>query len=203
MPKAMPLEEMITVEVSPQEMEDKYVARFSEMKPQTDEYNEESGLPKDFYDEVLVRNLYLMMAPADQGGPMAANAAIKGRQGLSVMMVDLVPGDSPLLHGHFKTAESFMCLDGQIEITWGDEGENKTMLNKYDLIAVPSAVCRSFENVGTENAKLLVLIHGEKNEDFNDIGVAPAASRWIRDRWGMELIEKGRNMGTQYLGLDG
>ena len=197
----MDLSKMKTINVNPEEME-QYVARLDKMQPQAQHFDANSGIPKDLYETMAVKNLYLMMAPATQGGPMAMNAAIKGESGLSVILVDCEPGDSPLLHGHFKTMESFMCLSGQFRIQWGDEGEHETILNPFELIAVPKGVCRSFCNITEEKAKLLVIIHGQKDEDFNDVGIAPIHSRWVQETFGQDAMNAIRKTGTQFLGVE-
>ena len=197
----MNVQDMKTIHVTPEDME-QHIARLDSMEPQAQHYDGSSGIPKDLYEAMAVKNLYLMMAPASQGGPMALNSAIKGDSGLSVILVDCEPGDSPLLHGHFKTMESFMCLSGEFRIQWGDEGEYETVLKPFDLIAVPKGVCRSFCNISDENAKLLVIIHGQKDEDFNDVGVAPVHSRWVKNNFGDEAMNAVRKAGTQFLGLE-
>lgn len=186
--------------VSPDEMEG-YIARLGSMTPQAAHYEESSGIPREAYEMMAAKELYLMMSPETQGGPMAARPAIPGDKGLSVIIARCPPGDKPLLHAHFKTRESFMCLTGRFRIRWGDAGENETYLDPFDMIAVPRAVCRDFTNVTDQDALLLVLIHGTSDEDFNDIAVAPDESQMILDRFGQDVIDHYRKLGVEFLGV--
>lgn len=191
---------MKTVQVTPAEME-KHIARLGNIKPQADLYQEESGIPKEAYELMAAKELYLMMAPETQGGPMAQKPAIAGEKGLSVIIARCPPGDKPLLHAHFKTQESFFCLSGRFRIRWGDKGENETFLEPFDMIAVPKGVCRDFTNVTDQDALLLVLIQGSGDDDFNDIAVAPEDSKMMLERFGMDVIRQYQKTGTEFLGV--
>ena len=189
-----------TVNVTPEEME-RRIARFSELKPQSALYQEGSGIPREAYELMAAKTLYLLMAPETQGGPMAQKPAIAGEKGLSVIIARCPPGDKPLLHAHFKTHETFMCLTGEFRIRWGDAGEHETRLKPFDMIAVPPAVCRDFTNVSDQDALLLVLITGKSDEDFGDIAIAPEDSKMMVERFGMDVIRKYQAIGTEFLGV--
>ena len=68
------------------------------------------------------------------------------------------------------------------------------------MIAVPKGVCRDFTNVSDETAYLLVLITGSADEDYNDIGFAPAESRRFRERFGEDVAAKLEGIGFSFLG---
>ncbi len=104
-----------------------------------------------------------------------------------------------MLHAHFFTVEHFFCLSGRFRIRWGDEGENETFLEPFDLIAVPPGVCRDFTNVSDQTAHLLVLITGRKEEDYNDIGFAPAESARFRQQFGDQVAGKLEAIGFSFL----
>jgi uncharacterized RmlC-like cupin family protein len=191
---------MKTVPVSPEEME-KRIARFDQLQPQSAMYQSETGIPREAYELMAAKTLYLLMAPETQGGPMAQKPAIAGQKGLSVIVARCPPGDKPLLHAHFKTHETFMCLTGRFRIRWGDQGEHETVIKPFDMIAVPPAVCRDFTNVSDEDALLLVLITGQGDEDFNDIAVGPEDSRMMVERFGMDVIRKYQKIGTEFMGV--
>lgn len=191
---------MKTISVTPEEMQ-RRIARFDELEPQSAMYQEASGIPREAYELMAAKTLYLLMAPQSQGGPMAQKPAIAGEKGLSVIIARCPPGDKPLLHAHFKTHETFLCLTGRFRIRWGDHGEHHTELQPFDMIAVPPGVCRDFTNVGTEEALLLVLITGQSDEDFNDIAVAPEDSRMMLERFGMPVIRKYQEIGTRFMGI--
>ncbi len=190
--------EMKTRQVGRQEMEQR-IARFSTVKPQSAYYSQDAGIPDAAYRTVTARTLYTLMAPSAKAGPMSAQPAITTDDALSVIVAECPPGDRPMLHAHFFTVEHFFCLSGRFRIRWGDEGENETFLEPFDLIAVPPGVCRDFTNVSDQTAHLLVLITGRKEEDYNDIGFAPAESARFRQQFGDQVAGKLEAIGFSFL----
>jgi len=191
---------MKTIDVSPEEME-KRIARFDKLQPQSAMYQDETGIPREAYELMAAKTLFLLMAPESQGGPMAQKPAIAGQKGLSVIVAKCPPGDKPLLHAHFKTHETFMCLTGQFRIRWGDQGEHETTIGPFDMIAVPPGVCRDFTNTSDADALLLVLITGTGDDDFNDIAVGPEDSKMMVERFGMDVIHRYQKIGTEFMGV--
>jgi quercetin dioxygenase-like cupin family protein len=173
-----------------------YIARFSELTPQSSSYAE-VGIPKDAYEMMTAKTLYLLMAPKNQGGPMARQPAIVTQDNMSVIIAECPPGDRPALHAHHKTNETFMCLDGRFRIRWNDLGQNETFLDPYDMIAIPPGVVRDFTNVSDEDARLLVIITGQSEDDFDDIESTPEEVELLRERFGDEVVEQMRTLGMR------
>ena len=193
---------MKTITVTLEEME-RRVARFSQITPQSNSYSEEDGIPKEAYEMLTAKTLYLLMSPECQGGPMAHQPAVVTKDKMSVIIAECPPGDRPLLHAHHRTNETFFCLDGRFRIRWGDEGENQTFLEQYDMIAVPPGVVRDFTNVSDKTARLLVWITGETEDDFNDIEMPPIEAQRLEKKFGNEVLEKFKNIGVNFnAGLD-
>ena len=188
---------MKTINVTLEEMESR-VARFSQIKPQSNSYSEEDGIPKEAYEMLTAKTLYLLMSPECQGGPMAHQPAVVTKDKMSVIIAECPPGDRPLLHAHHRTNETFFCLDGRFRIRWGDEGENQTFLEQYDMIAVPPGVVRDFTNVSDKTARLLVWITGETEDDFNDIEMPPIEAQRLEKKFGNEVLEKFKNIGVSF-----
>ena len=188
---------MKTINVTLEEMESR-VARFSQIKPQSNSYSEEDGIPKEAYEMLTAKTLYLLMSPECQGGPMAHQPAVVTKDKMSVIIAECPPGDRPLLHAHHRTNETFFCLDGRFRIRWGDEGENETFLEQYDMIAVPPGVVRDFTNVSEKTARLLVWITGETEDDFNDIEMPPIEARRLEEKFGNEVLKKFKNIGVSF-----
>ena len=188
---------MKTINVTLEEMESR-VARFSQIKPQSNSYSEEDGIPKEAYEMLTAKTLYLLMSPECQGGPMAHQPAVVTKDKMSVIIAECPPGDRPLLHAHHRTNETFFCLDGRFRIRWGDEGENQTFLEQYDMIAVPPGVVRDFTNVSDETARLLVWITGETEDDFNDIEMPPIEAQRLEEKFGDEVLKKFKNIGVSF-----
>ena len=193
---------MKTITVTLEEMESR-VARFSQITPQSNSYSEEDGIPKEAYEMLTAKTLYLLMSPECQGGPMAHQPAVVTKDKMSVIIAECPPGDRPLLHAHHRTNETFFCLDGRFRIRWGDEGENQTFLEQYDMIAVPPGVVRDFTNVSDKTARLLVWITGETEDDFNDIEMPPIEAQRLEKKFGNEVLKKFKNIGVSFnAGLD-
>jgi len=188
---------MKTINVTLEEMESR-VARFSQIKPQSNSYSEEDGIPKEAYEMLTAKTLYLLMSPECQGGPMAHQPAVVTKDKMSVIIAECPPGDRPLLHAHHRTNETFFCLDGRFRIRWGDEGENQTFLEQYDMIAVPPGVVRDFTNVSDKTARLLVWITGETEDDFNDIEMPPIEAQRLEEKFGNEVLKKFENIGVRF-----
>ena len=188
---------MKTITVTLEEMESR-VARFSQITPQSNSYSEEDGIPKEAYEMLTAKTLYLLMSPECQGGPMAHQPAVVTKDKMSVIIAECPPGDRPLLHAHHRTNETFFCLDGRFRIRWGDEGENQTYLEQYDMIAVPPGVVRDFTNVSKRTARLLVWITGETEDDFNDIEMPPIEAQRLEKKFGNEVLKKFKNIGVSF-----
>ena len=188
---------MKTITVTLEEMESR-VARFSQITPQSNSYSEEDGIPKEAYEMLTAKTLYLLMSPECQGGPMSHQPAVVTKDKMSVIIAKCPPGDRPLLHAHHRTNETFFCLDGRFRIRWGDEGENQTFLEQYDMIAVPPGVVRDFTNVSDKTARLLVWITGETEDDFNDIEMPPIEAQRLEKKFGNEVLKKFKNIGVSF-----
>src|SRR4051812_18556989 len=175
--------------ISPDEME-KQIVRFKSLRPQSTYYAKDAGIPDEAYRMVSARTLYTLMAASQKAGPMSACPGIVTGENLSVVIAECPPGDKPMLHAHFHTIEHFFCLTGRFLIRWGDRGEHETILEPFDLIRVPRAVCRDFTNISDQTAHLLVLITGSSAADYNDIAFAPDESERFKARFGAAVSEK-------------
>ena len=121
------------------------------------------------------------MAPADYQG-RSAGAPVKGPRGLIVSIAECEPGNGPGLHRHLNTVENFFCLSGRFEISWGDKGEHKTVLEPNDMISVPRGENRKFFNIGNEVGRLLVMIVPETDQQVDPISYAPSLAQGDRER---------------------
>ena len=183
-------------QVTPAEME-KRIARFKTLRPQSQIY-ERQGIPTAAYEMVAAKALFTLMAPSSKAGPMSAAPPIIADDNLSVVIAECPPGNKPMLHAHFETTEHFFCLTGRFRIRWGDQGEHETVLEPFDMIAVPRAVYRDFTNISDDTAHLLVLITGSGTESYNDIGFAPEESRRFKERFGSEVAGKLETIGFSF-----
>src|SRR5690606_21184560 len=70
---------------------------------------------------------------------LAIPPAIEDPQDFHLGMARCKPGHGAALHAHV-TDEVFVAIEGRWEIMWGDEGEHSTILEKFDVIAVPPGI---------------------------------------------------------------
>lgn len=189
---------MKTLRPTQEEMK-KRIARFKELKPRSANLQAKTGIPMDVIRMLNPKANYVLMAPDDLPGVLSVNPEVNGgHEGiLRVGMALCAPGDGPGLHVHWKTHETFMALSGKWRIDWGDEGEEHVILEPFDMMAVPPKVTRKFTNVSDQDAHLLVLIQGKK-EDFNDVGRPAKAADAIIAKYGPEMIEKLKKAGWDF-----
>ena len=168
------------------------IARFKELVPTKTRHLQEKGIPAEVMEMITAKTTRNVMSPGPLPGQLSPLPAVTGGDAgvFRLGIVTCPPGDGPGLHVHYKTHETFMALTGRWEIQWGDHGEERTVLEPFDLIAVPPAVTRRFVNLAGEDAHLLVIIQG-KAGDFDDVdrvpetaaaSPAPMGPGWSR-RW--------------------
>ncbi len=184
---------MKTISFTPAQMESR-IARFADLKPQKGEY-EKRGIPMAAFEMLAAKTIYMLMSPPGDKG-MTAAAPVIGKPGLAVSIVKCPPGNGPMLHAHMDTYETFMALTGRWEVRWGDDAEHATVLQPFDLIAVPPGTGRQFINVAEEEALLLVLVQGD--EALNDIYYAPAVGQQIEEKFGAEAKAAFERIGFSF-----
>lgn len=188
---------MKTIAVTPEEMSSR-IARFAEIQPQGTKFAEEMGIPLGAYQKMTAEAFYLMMSDPSLGGPFASNPAVSDAQSMIVAIVKCSPGQGPYLHAHYNTRENFMCLTGKFEILWGDDGEHRTVLEPYDMIAVPPGVVRTFRNCSDGEALILGFIRGDSPEAFADVAMTPAAAADIEANFGKAAREQIEAIGWRF-----
>ncbi len=166
---------MKTITPTPEEME-RRIARFSslEVLPAIRELD----MPLEVKDVIYSRKLLPAIAPEEGDTPIAAGGVIQGAAGMTMTFAVCPPGTGPGLHAHAKTYETFTVLEGRFEFSWGDQGEHRVVLDRFDVISIVPGVCRGFKNVGETDGTLQVLITGGLH-DMNDIAFPPATAQQI------------------------
>jgi mannose-6-phosphate isomerase-like protein (cupin superfamily) len=184
--------------LSPEQMEAR-VARFAKLQTYQRQNYEAHNIPPGAVEKVTARKVYPVMAPADYQG-RSAGAPVKGPRGLIVSIAECEPGNGPGLHRHLNTVENFFCLSGRFEISWGDNGEHKTVLEPLDMISVPRGENRRFFNVSNEVGRLLVMIVPESEEQADPISYAPSLAREIETEFGKKALEGLQTIGFKFEG---
>ena len=167
------------------------IARFKDLKSTKAQHGANKGVPVEVMEMITAKTTYNIMSPTHLGGQLSPNPPVVGGDAgvFRLGMVTCPPGNGPGLHVHWKTHETFMALTGKWEIQWGDEGQEKIVIEPYDLIAVPPQVTRTFKNISDADAHLLVVIQG-KAEEFDDVGRAPITAKRIADKYGQGMVDK-------------
>jgi mannose-6-phosphate isomerase-like protein (cupin superfamily) len=187
---------MQTKTLASDEME-KRVARFKKLETYQRQNFEAHHIPPGAVEKVTARRVYPVMAPADYQG-RSAGAPVKGPRGLIVSIAECEPGNGPGLHRHLNTVENFFCLSGRFEIAWGDDGENKLVLEPLDMISVPRGENRSFRNISDQIGRLLVMIVPETAEQVDPIAYAPSIAREIESEYGKKVLESLQTIGFRF-----
>lgn len=77
-------------------------------------------------------------------------------------MVVPARGVAPM-HIHYDVEEVFFVIRGKMKLTLEKDGERyETFLNDRDLVSVPPGVYRGEENIGDEDALMLVILGAKK-----------------------------------------
>jgi quercetin dioxygenase-like cupin family protein len=158
---------MKTKQISATEMS-RYVARFENLEPM--QAMKDSDIPLNARDMIWSRKLLPVASPRNPDNPFGL-APIRD-QDFSITYAVCPPGTGPGLHAHHKTTETFTCMKGRFEFSWGDHGEDSIELGPLDTFAVPPGVCRAFRNISDEEGILQVLITGGIH-DMQDIAFPP------------------------------
>jgi uncharacterized RmlC-like cupin family protein len=177
----------------------KRIARFRDLVSTKARHAEGKGIPVEVLEMITAKSTFNIMSPTDLGGQLSPTPPVAGGDAgvFRLGIVTCPPGNGPGLHVHWRTHETFMALTGKWEVIWGDKGEEKTVIEPFDLIAVPPEVTRTFVNISDEDAHLLVVIQGKKGE-FDDVGRVPETAQKIADKFGPEMVEKLEAAGWQF-----
>jgi len=174
------------------------IARFSEIESQGPRFAAELDLPLVAYQKMTAEEFYLLLSSPKLGGPFATDPGISDDQGLVAAIVKCSPGQGPYLHAHYNTLENFVALDGSFRITWGDMGENETIIDPLDMVSVPRGVVRAFANATDKPAHIMAFIRGNTPEDFADVAMTPAAADDLLQTFGDGTVDKIREIGWRF-----
>jgi mannose-6-phosphate isomerase-like protein (cupin superfamily) len=180
--------------LTPEQMESIRVARFSKLQTYQRQNLDAHNIPPG---AVTARKVYPVMAPPDYQG-RSAGAPVKGPRGLVVSIAECEPHNGPGLHRHLNTVENFFCLSGRFEISWGDNGEYKTVLEPNDMVSVPRGENRMFFNISDQVGRLLVMIVPETDEQVDPISYAPSLAKEIETEYGKSALEGLQKIGFKF-----
>ena len=175
------------------------IARFAEVVPTKKKILEDMGIPQDVMEMITAKTTRNIMSPGPLPGQLSPKPTVEGGDAgvFRLGVVTCPPGQGPGLHVHYHTHETFICITGRWEIQWGDHGEESTMLELLDLIAVPPKVTRRFINRSDQDAHLMVIIQG-KREEFDDVDRVPSTAQAIAAKHGQGMVDKLESLGWKF-----
>ena len=165
---------MKTIRMSADQM-DKRIARYRRLEPLP---IQNPSIPEKARDVVYSRKLLSVIGLEGNSTPINAGAPIIGAAGMTMTLAVCPPGQGPGLHSHRQTYETFTVMKGRFEVRWNDDGSESAILELYDTVSFPPAVCRSFRNIGDDEGILQVIITGGVH-DMTDIDFSAEAKKEI------------------------
>ena len=175
------------------------IARFKDLVSTKARHAEGKGIPAEVLEMITAKSTFNAMSPKNLGGQLSPNPPVDGGAAgvFRLGFATCPPGNGPGLHVHWKTHETFIAMTGKWEIRWGDKGEERTVIEPFDLIAVPPGVTRQFINISDQDAHLMVIIQGQPGE-FDDVGRVPETAQLVEKKYGREMVEKLESLGWQF-----
>jgi uncharacterized RmlC-like cupin family protein len=182
-----------------QEEMKKRIARFNELVPVKNKHLEEKGLPPDVLEMIMAKTTRNVMSPGALPGQLSPKPAVEGGDAgvFRLGIATCPPNQGPGLHVHYRTHETFIAMSGRWEIQWGDHGEESVILETMDLIAMPPRVTRRFINRSDQDAHLMVIIQGQRDE-FDDVDRVPQTAQAIAAKYGQGMVDKLQSLGWKF-----
>lgn len=139
------------------------VARLRDMSPMGERVPFR-WVPRPVHEFLSPRDLYTAMGPKARG---PVQFRVTGPDELVVVFAHTPQGTGPALHVHKLTTEMFCVLSGRFEVSWGDHGEHRVELDRYDCVVLPRHASRAFKAL-TPDAWILPIVVGA-NDETEDI----------------------------------
>lgn len=163
------------------------VTRFAALVPYKKDLKNTAGIPAEATEMLSAGSVYPLIVPDGHIG-RSRTAPMYGNQGLYISIAECAPGDDgPPPHAHSDTQESFFVLDGNWDIYSGFDNEFVVQAQPGDIVAMPNKVMRTFRNLGTVPARLLVIIQGP-DRMHDTVSFSRRIGAEIERRFGKETI---------------
>lgn len=187
---------MTSRNISPEEMSP-YIVRFAEQPSVRERAINvlKLPIPPVLFGKLFSYDLFNLVgktkSPADA-------FACEGPADTSIFVARMPANFGPVyLHIHKNTWEMLFVISGKFRVTYGDDGQHETILNPYDLIAIPPTVVRNFENLSDGPADLLVVVAGA--EDATELFYPPSVKRDIQGIGGPQVIKLLEHVGLRFM----
>ncbi len=159
-----------------------------------------NGIPKEVMEYLAATRVYPVVSPVGLVGRNAM-APLRGWPGLCLTIAECIPQDGPVSHDHTGTLETFFCVDGQFEVSWGNRLEHALVLQPGDMCSVPPKVYRAFKNLADDDARLLVLIQGDQQMS-DKIQMPRYIGAEIAQQYGDKVVELLAGINMRFQGED-
>ncbi len=175
----------------------KRTARFADLQPYSQQQSAENNIPPGAMEKLTAHRVYPVMVPADYTG-RSAQAPVKAGERAIMAIAECPPHNGPGLHNHETTTETFFCLQGRFDITWGDQGEHCVTLDPMDLVSVPPGVMRAFRNVSDEVGRLFVVIEAGGPATQDRVAYATSVGEEVSEEYGAETLAALEKIGFKF-----
>ncbi len=150
-----------------------HVLRFRDLAGRESSYR-----PIDMLLSRFERDRYPVIGrPAEQSGPGTPPGEVDG---FNVTYLKCAPGKGIGTHAH-ATSEVFIVMTGRWSVTLGADAGQETILEPWDIIAVPPNAMHGAVNIGAEDGWLMTINAGQSGAKLY---------------WAPNLVEEIRSMGV-------
>lgn len=125
------------------------------------------------------------------GGPLTFKVRGEHSHGKLAVLENKIPaGQGPPVHTHANEDEAWYVLDGELRFWIGGE---ESKLPAGSFVFVPSGTTYTFQNIGTQPARILVIL--------TPAGLEPFFERVAEIPAGTDVLEAYKTLGGQF-GVD-
>ena len=110
---------------------------------------------------------------------------------LTVLETVITAGDGPPLHVHVKDDEAVYVLEGEIDFRVGDELYHN---RAGSFVFIPRGVPHTFQNVGTDDARMLLMFAPSGIERLFELAAASGAKSADDEAWSAAAREAETEM---------
>ena len=112
---------------------------------------------------------------------------------MTVLETVVTPGDGPPLHVHVRADEAVYVLEGEVDFRVGDDVSHN---RPGSFVFIPRGIPHAFENVGGEEARMLLVFTPSGIERLFELAAASGATSAHDDAW----ADAAREAETQMVG---
>ena len=116
-----------------------------------------------------------LMAKSDVPG-RCAGAILPAPSRACTSYLELVAGAGSLPYRNPDAFENILCLEGRLELSFGNQLEHTLQLERFDMVSFPSGVQHALRNPGTQPARMLLILNGASDCSYPAVFTRQPAS---------------------------